>query len=80
MEIQVTRERLVSARAQGLLDPVLEYLRGEISRMEKPVQISGPEWPLLVAERQGTPSSAKRICEWLDGMSDPRTTEPPEGA
>jgi len=83
VEIQVSKERLFSAQSQGLLEPLYEYLSSEIDRLSSSVPIRGPEWPLMVAERQGALAAVVKINEWVRGMASPDDqvqTNSPEGA
>jgi len=40
-------------KAQGLLEPLLEYLDREIERLGKPIKPEGTEWPFLRAYNDG---------------------------
>ena len=60
---------LKTARAQGFLEPIFDYLTREIKRSSKPEEPSGPEWSHKRAFNDGRTVEAKSIFDWLDGRS-----------
>jgi len=60
---------------QGLLDPLLEFLKRDIGQSQKPIEPSGPEWALKRAFRDGAAAKAIEIQKWIVGRS---TTSPDE--
>ena len=66
---QRDRDLLKAARAQGLLDPLFDYLVRRVNKLTEPEEPSGSEWPYKRAYRDGMIKEAAKVLEWLDGRS-----------
>jgi len=62
-------------KAQGLLDPVLDYLDREIKRLMKPIEPQGAEWPYLRARQDGGVAIAEKLKQHLITRSKPAPDE-----
>ena len=63
-------------RAQGLLEPVLDYLNNEIGRLGKPIKPEGAEWPIKRAFQDGGVDVLEKVIKHLETKSRPS----PDGA
>ena len=63
------REKLRSAKEQGLLDPLIEYLDREIKRLSKPLEPGGAEYPFLIVRKEGDLSGIMRVKQKIEGLT-----------
>lgn len=63
--------KLRAARAQGLLDPIIEFIERSIRDATMPERPTGPEWPYERAWRDGELSAYVKTLRWIDGRSKP---------
>lgn len=63
-------------KAQGLLEPVLEYLDREIVRLGMPIKPEGASWPFLRAYQDGGVDVVERLKTHLISRAKPS----PDGA
>ena len=63
-------------KAQGLLEPILDYLDREINRLQTPIEPTGAEWPFLRARQDGGIAVVGRLKLWFKSRSEPS----PDGA
>ena len=66
---QEIRQRTASARQQGLLDPLLDFLRRERAGAAEAIRPTGPEWPYQRAFDDGKTYELDKILTWIENNS-----------
>ena len=61
--------KLRAARAQGLLDPLLDYLNRQIGLTNSPEMPMGPEWAFQRAFADGQTQQTMKILDWIEGRT-----------
>lgn len=70
------RSLMQQAAAQGLLEPLFDYLESELGRSILSLPVEGPEWPIKRAKMDGRASAFEDVMHWLKKTSKPS----PDGA
>ncbi len=69
MDQRAVNQRLTSARAQGLLEPVFNELERRIVKADRPFKPEDPSWPLKRAHADGKAEAFAEVLQWLQDRS-----------
>ena len=61
---------LTSAKQQGALEPLIDFLEDQIGLASDSIEPEGAEWPYKRAYRDGMLGMAQKTLEWLQGRTN----------
>ena len=68
---KAVRRMLLSARQQGLLEPVFQYLEQRIGALSASISPESDNWLVRRSYADGGQHELEQLLMWLDGRSKP---------